>query len=46
MSTTFTYTPPTLRQKLSAAIAETRLRLINISRYPGQLLMEIIVPII
>jgi ABC-2 type transport system permease protein len=27
-------------------LAETRLRLINISRYPGQLAMEIIIPII
>ncbi|MBI4771676.1 MAG: hypothetical protein HY784_15005, partial [Chloroflexi bacterium] len=34
------------RQKLSAALAETRLRLTNISRYPGQLLLEIIIPIV
>lgn len=37
---------PTLWQKASAALAETRLRLLNISRYPGQLAMEIIVPIV
>lgn len=42
----FTYRPPTPRQKLSAAIAETRLRLINVSRYPGQLVMEIVIPIV
>ena len=44
--TTIHYTPPTFRQKLSAALAETRLRLINISRYPGQLVMEFIIPIV
>ncbi len=44
--TTIPYTPPTLRNKLSAALAETRLRLINITRYPGQLFMEFIIPII
>jgi ABC-2 type transport system permease protein len=44
--TTLAYTPPTLRQKLSAMLAETRLRLINISRYPGQLGLEIIIPIV
>jgi ABC-2 type transport system permease protein len=43
---TLTYRPATLRQKGSAALAETRLRLLNISRYPGQLLMEIVIPII
>lgn len=37
---------PTFSQNFSAAVAETRLRLINISRYPGQLAMEIIIPII
>jgi len=41
-----TIADPSLRQKLSAALAETRLRLLNISRYPGQLAMEIIIPII
>ncbi|VAW36375.1 hypothetical protein MNBD_CHLOROFLEXI01-5191 [hydrothermal vent metagenome] len=44
--TAITYTPATYRQKLSAALAETRLRLINVSRYPGQLVMEFIIPII
>ena len=44
--TTITYTPPTFRDKFNAALAETRLRLINVSRYPGQLLMEFIVPIV
>jgi len=37
---------PTFRQSLSAALAETRLRLLNISRYPGQMVMEIIIPIV
>jgi ABC-2 type transport system permease protein len=37
---------PTLAHKASAALAETRLRLLNISRYPGQLAMEIIIPIV
>jgi len=37
---------PTLTQTLSAALAETRLRLLNISRYPGQLFMEAVIPII
>lgn len=37
---------PTLAQQASAALAETRLRLLNISRYPGQLAMEIIIPIV
>ena len=37
---------PTFGQKLSAALAETRLRLVNVSRYPGQLAMEIIIPIV
>lgn len=40
------YTPPTWRQKLSAMLAETRLRLINISRYPGQLVLEVVIPVI
>lgn len=44
--TTFPYKPPTFSQSLSSALAETRMRLINISRYPGQLLMEIIIPIV
>ncbi|MEK9164606.1 MAG: hypothetical protein AAB342_04540, partial [Chloroflexota bacterium] len=37
---------PTLAQKLSAALAETRLRLLNIGRYPGQLALEIVIPIV
>jgi ABC-2 type transport system permease protein len=37
---------PTFTQKLSAMLAETRLRLINISRYPGQLVLEIIIPVV
>lgn len=37
---------PNLRSNLSAALAETRLRLINVSRYPGQLVMEIVIPIV
>ncbi|MGH2521195.1 MAG: ABC transporter permease [Anaerolineales bacterium] len=37
---------PTFGQKLSAALAETRLRMLNISRYPGQLMLEIIIPIV
>ncbi|MBL8058254.1 MAG: ABC transporter permease [Anaerolineales bacterium] len=48
MSTTLPTLPgrPRPAQILSAALAETRLRLTNISRYPGQLLMEIIIPIV
>jgi ABC-2 type transport system permease protein len=37
---------PTASQKLSALLAETRLRLTNASRYPGQVALEIIIPII
>ncbi len=37
---------PAFRHIVWAALAETRLRLLNISRYPGQMLMEIIIPII
>lgn len=39
-------TSPAFRLRLLAALAETRLRLINASRYPGELLIEIIVPTI
>lgn len=35
-----------LQPKLSAALAETRLRLLNSSRYPGELFLEIIIPTI
>ena len=37
---------PTLAQRASAMLAETWLRLINMSRYPGQLAMEIVIPIV
>ena len=37
---------PTFAQNLSAALAEVRLRILNISRYPGQLMMDILIPII
>lgn len=33
-----------LHRKISAALAETRLRLISASRYPGELFLEIIIP--
>lgn len=44
--TSLSYTPPSFKSQLSATLAETRLRLINASRYPGQLVMEIIIPIV
>ena len=37
---------PTLSQSLSAALAETRLRLLNVSRYPGQLFMDLVMPVV
>ena len=37
---------PTPAQNLSALLAEIKLRFINISRYPGQLALEIIIPIV
>jgi ABC-2 type transport system permease protein len=37
---------PTLRQQFSAMLAETSLRMISITRYPGQMVMEIIIPIV
>lgn len=37
---------PTLTQSLSALVAEIHLRVLNISRYPGQLMLEIIIPIV
>ncbi len=40
------YSPPTLGQSLSSALAETRLRFVNVSRYPGQVALEIIIPIV
>ncbi len=41
-----TYSPPTLGQSFSSALAETRLRFVNVSRYPGQVALEIIIPIV
>lgn len=35
-----------MRHTLSAMWAETWLRLVNVSRYPGQLVMQIIIPIV
>lgn len=46
MTAQLTYRPPTWQQRFSTALAETRLRLLNVSRYPGQLVMEIIIPIV
>ncbi len=40
------YGKPTLTQTFSAVLAETQLRLTNITRYPGQMVMEIIIPIV
>lgn len=37
---------PTFSQKFSTALAEARLRLLNVSRYPGQLAMDVIIPIV
>ena len=37
---------PTVSQLLSAALAETQMRLVTISRYPGQLAMDTIIPVI
>ena len=37
---------PTLRSNISAMLASTQLRLLNISRYPGQLLLDLLIPII
>ena len=44
--TSLTYTPPNFKKNLNIALAETRLRLINATRYPGQMVMEIVLPII
>lgn len=38
--------PPTLRTNLFVTLASTRMRLLTITRYPGQLLLEIIIPIV
>lgn len=39
-------TAPALRADLSAALAEARVRLIIASRYPGQLALEVLLPVI
>ena len=44
--TTTTIGKPTPAQNLSALLAEIKLRFINISRYPGQLALEIVIPIV
>lgn len=41
-----TYTPPTLRQRLSIVWAEALMRLTYITRYKGQLVLDTIIPII
>ena len=41
-----TYSSPSFKQTMSAMLAETRLRMLNIMRYPGQMVMEIIIPIV
>jgi ABC-2 type transport system permease protein len=35
-----------LRTNLSAMLASTRMRLLNVARYPGQVLMDIVTPIV
>jgi ABC-2 type transport system permease protein len=37
---------PTLRANLSVTLASARMRLMTIARYPGQLLLEVIIPIV
>lgn len=44
--TTIAVGRPTLAQNLSALVAEIQLRVLNISRYPGQLVLEIIIPVV
>ena len=39
-------TYPAARKYFSIVLASTRMRLINISRYPGQLLLDIVIPIV
>lgn len=41
-----TATSPTLKSNLSIVLASARMRLATISRYPGQLLMDIFIPIV
>lgn len=38
--------PPNLRSNFSVVLASMRMRLLNISRYPGQLIMDILIPIV
>src|SRR3970040_290646 len=40
------YAQGSLGLKLSIVLASTRMRLINVSRYPGQLVLDIIIPIV
>lgn len=45
--TTASLTNHTLRRRhLGAMLAETRLRLLNMSRYPGQIVLEIVIPVV
>jgi len=37
---------PTIRSRLAVVLASTRMRLLTISRYPGQLLLDIVIPIV
>ena len=39
-------TSPSLRSNLSVVFASTRMRMLTISRYPGQLLLDIVIPIV
>lgn len=41
-----TVATPTLKSNLLVVLASARTRLINLSRYPGQIIMDIIVPIV
>ncbi len=43
---TLSYKPPNFKIRLSVALAETKLRFVNATRYPGQMVMEIVLPII
>ncbi len=39
-------TRTSIRPQVSAALAEVWLRILNISRYPGEIFMEIVTPIV
>lgn len=41
-----TLTSPTLNSKIAVVLASTRMRLLTISRYPGQLLLDMVIPVI